>query len=114
MTTSVENKINICSNEIIEELDKAPEIYFSGLTGNWFEVQTGRPEGYRVPTRSELLNALDKGQLDDFLNLPLPIFWTISESTYNYDYSWAVNLNTGGKVEQYSQMLEFQVIYIKE
>jgi hypothetical protein len=59
---------------------------------NWYEAKESEKDGWRLPTRIELLNAFDDG-IEGF---QVEFYWSSSDYIKDTSYAWLVNFNYGG------------------
>ena len=92
-------------------LDEVHEVKFLLVTEklNYDDAVARTPNGYHIPTRSELETLAKEFEMEyDSIKASPKYVWTLSRSD---EGAWSIDMNSG-KVSSHSRDTEFEVIYI--
>lgn len=76
------------------------------------EVKVNAPDGWRLPTRGEVIDAFDAGQLADF-QAPNLLVWTSTEASDNRNNVYIVRLADGFLLPYWKEMT-FSGLYVRD
>lgn len=90
----------------------------NGYEGKWLamgapatlqDAALQAPDGYRLPTRTELIQAFDAGEFEGMSN----VVWSSSEVKEADGYFYGINLGTGTQYE-YNEGIDLYVLYTRD
>ena len=71
-----------------------PGLIYSPVERTSREAEEEVPDGYRIPTRSELITLYDSGELDEAVG-PSTHLWTNTETRWGDQTRWVLDAETG-------------------
>lgn len=107
-TVSCEVTAKASAGQTVREL----EWKISIARRSFMEIRDGAPEGWRLPTRGEVIDAFDAGQLQAF-QAPNLLVWTSTEATDNRNNVYVVRLSDGFLLPYWKEAL-YSGLYVKE
>jgi len=102
-------EVNVDVNVEINQYDGyAAKWLYQGAPATWEEANDQAPEGYRLPTRAELVDGYDNGEFEDVVGL---VVWSTTELVNQPGYIIGMNLGTGSESRFY-EGIKLHVVYV--
>jgi len=108
-TTEVNVNVDVAVVNVTDEVENREIVYLPARRG-FYGAYSYAPAGYRLASRSELVNLYEGGYLKSFK--AHEIVWTDSDGSGS-NQKWTFNLDSGGSY-QYDVMVSLPAIYIQE
>ena len=92
--------------------DDSGKMIFEPKIRTWYAAEAAAPKGYHIPTRAELLQAFDAGELKDYDSPSLTV-WTADVASDRPDYFFWFRIQDGFTTA-YTGKLPFATLYFKD